>query len=276
MTARGLCTAEADVLQVIAAAHSVFCFVDYDGTLARLAPTPDAAKPLPGAAALLQALAAAPRTQVALVTGRTIANLRSLLDVPGIYYVGIHGLEIEFPDGIVEWSESVAVVRSVLPAIKQQIAQALGSRPGVLIEDKGLALAYHYRLASRADAAATREVVQTVAERTQRDGAPIAVMHGHEVAEIRSAFANKGRAVCQLLAAHAPAALAVYIGDDQTDEDAFRLLPPESITIRVGPATVPTAARYRVADPDEVLRLLRAIVEQRRGRELGSAPGLGG
>ncbi len=276
MTARPLCEDDAPVLQRIAAAPSTFCFVDYDGTLAPLARTPDAAKPPPGAAALLHALAVAPRTQVALVSGRTIADLRSLLNVPGIYYIGVHGLEIAAPNGSVHYPESAAVIRAVLPAIKQHIERSLGHRSGILIEDKGLALACHYRLATRADAADVRAVVARVVERAQRDGVAIAVMQGHEVVEIRSAVINKGTTVCKLLAAHAPSALAVYIGDDQTDEDAFRLLPPESITIRVGPATLPTAARYRVVDPGEVLRFLHAILARRRGPELTPAQGSGG
>ena len=265
MTAPWLHEVEASVLRRIAAAARVFCGLDYDGTLSPLAPTPDAAAPPAGTAALLQELATMPGLEIALVTGRTVADLRRFLDVPGIYYVGIHGLEMGLPNGTVELSESVAVTRWVVPAIKRQIEQALVNRPGVLIEDKGLALACHYRLASRADAAITRETVSSIAQDYRRRGARISLMHGHEVVEIRSAFANKGKTVCRLLARHAPAALAVYIGDDRTDEDAFKLLPPESVTIRVGPAREPTAARYRVENPDEVLRFLRAIMACRRG-----------
>lgn len=276
MTARWPREVAADVVGRIATAPNVFLFLDYDGTLAPLAPTPDAAQPLPATPALLQDLAAWRGTQVAVVTGRSVTDIRCLLDVPGIYYVGIHGLEIRLPNGTVELSESVAVVRSVLPAIKHRIERAVGHRPGILIEDKGLALAVHFRLAARADAAFARAAVATAAEPAQRQGAPIAVLHGHEVVEIRSALANKGKTVCQLLAAYAPAALAVYIGDDQTDEDAFRLLPPQAITIRVGPATMSTAARYCAASPHEVLRFLRAVLDQRHTQESAIASGCRG
>jgi len=270
MTARRLLEVEVDVVRRIARTESVCCLLDYDGTLAPLASTPNAAVPPPGTAALLEALATLPGIQVALVTGRTIDNIRRLIDVPGIYYVGIHGLEIRFPNGTVEMSERVARLRSVLPSIKQQIMQALGNRAGIFVEDKGLALACHYRLASRSDAADALQTVTSIAHGYQRLGAQVAVTQGHEVVEVRSAFANKGKTVCRLLA-HRPS-LAVYIGDDQTDEDAFRLLPPESVTIRVGPATMPTAARYRVEDPSEVLRFLRAIIEHRQGRSEYRAP----
>jgi trehalose 6-phosphate phosphatase len=273
-TGRWLREVEADVLRRIAAADCVFCFLDYDGTLSPLVSTPDQARPLPDTPAVLGALAESPGIRVALVTGRTVTEIRRLIDVPGIYYVGIHGLEICLPDGSLELSERVAVIRAALPPIKRQIEQALGNRPGILIEDKGLALACHYRLASRADAARARETVAAVARSYQRRGVQIAVRHGHEVIEIRSAFVNKGKTVCRLLGTRHPTALAVYVGDDQTDEDAFELLPPESITIRVGSTMAATAARYRVADPDEVLGFLRALVDSRRGLEKAAPPAL--
>lgn len=262
MTAVWLREVEDAVLQRIATAESVFCFLDYDGTLSVLAPTPEAATPLAGTAERLQALAALPGTQVALVSGRTIADMRRYLDLSGICYVGVHGLQIQFPNGVTQLSERAAVARSVLPAIKREIERALAGRPGILIEDKEIALACHYRLASRADAAIARQTVATVARSHQGHG--VLVTYGHEVVEIRPAFANKGTAVCQLLAAHGRSALAVYIGDDQTDEDAFTLLPAESITIRVGLASTPTAARYRIPEPDDVLRFLEVMMDSRR------------
>ena len=101
-----------------------------------------------------------------------------------------------------------------------------------------------------------------VARAYQRRGVKVTVTHGHEVIEIRPTDANKGRTVCALLAAYAPGALPVYIGDDRTDEDAFACLPPESITIRVG-ASVPSRARFRLAAPADVYSFLRALLDCR-------------
>jgi trehalose 6-phosphate phosphatase len=256
---------EAQVLRRIAAARHLFCFLDFDGTLAPIAPTPDAATPLPGTEDLLRHLARSPGVKIAVVTGRTVADIRTFVDVPGIYYVGIHGLEICLPNGSTDLSEGVAVVRTTLPSMKQQLEQAFNGRPGILIEDKGLALACHYRLAARADAAFALQTVDAVAQTYKRRGVKIAVTRGHEVVEIRPAYANKGKTVCRLLAAQGGSPLAVYIGDDQTDEDAFVLLPADAITIRVGEPPVRTAARYRVDGPTEVQRFLRALVACRNG-----------
>lgn len=265
MTAVWLHEVEAEVLRRVSAAERVFCFLDYDGTLAPLAQTPDEGAPLPGTVELLRQLAAAPGMRVALLTGRAIADLRRFVDIPDLYYVGIHGLEVRQPNEAVELSEGVAMVRAVLPAVKRQLQQALGARPGLLIEDKGLALACHYRLASSADAAAARHAATSVGQAYQRRGVQIAVRQGRDVVEIRPAYVSKAKTACELLAPPARPALPIYIGDDQSDEAAFALLPPAAITIRVGPATA-TAARYRIEEPSAVQRFLRAVLEHRRCR----------
>jgi trehalose 6-phosphate phosphatase len=271
-----LAVVEGQILRRLRAAERVFCFLDYDGTLAPLAPTPDRARPLAGTAGLLGALAAMRGTRVAVVSGRPIADLRRFLDVPGVYYVGLHGLEVCMPGGTTELTEDVARVEAVMPEIWTALEEALGGLPGVLIENKGTALACHYRLASATDALAVLHSVAAVVDAYDRKGVPIRITHGHEVAEIRPAGVNKGKTVCRLLAAYGPSALAVYIGDDQTDEDAFALLPPDSITIQVGRATVPTRARYRLEGLAEVRRFLEAMFEHgRRGERaaIGASEG---
>src|SRR5262249_39531289 len=154
-------------------------------------------------------------TQVALVTGRVVDDLRRFLDIPQIYYVGVHGAEIRFPDGAVQLAEGIDSVRAALEGIKQQLQDALATRPGILIEDKGVALSVHYRRAARADAGIARRFVAAQARDLQRRGVPITLVHGHQVAEIRPVQVNKGRAVCTILATAGDDALPIYIGDDQ-------------------------------------------------------------
>jgi trehalose 6-phosphate phosphatase len=233
---------EDEVLRRIATANELFVFLDYDGTLSRIAPTPAQAVPLPGTAELLRSLVAAPRVQVAIVSGRTIANVLHVLDVPGLYYVGVHGAEVRLPDGESEAVEATATVRSVLPGILRRLRERIADR-----------------LAAPADAAAAARAVSDLAYEYRRRGAPIEFMSGHAVAEIRPAYVSKGKTVCTLLATHGRGALSIYIGDDQTDEDAFRQLPANAITVRVGPPGEPTQARYRVETPDDVQRFLRAV-----------------
>ncbi len=262
---------ESRVFQRIAGAGRVFCFLDYDGTLSRLASTPDDATPLPGTAALLQELARTPGTQVAVISGRPVNNLRRFLNVPGIFYVGIHGLEIQLPNGEIDLAEGTAMLRSLLPGIKRSLQQSVGTRPGILLEDKGAALACHYRLASAPDAVTARQTVSNLARTYQRRGVRLSLTYGPEVAEIRPAYANKGKTVSALLTVHAPNALPIYIGDDRSDEDAFNQLPPHAVTIRVGNPDQPTRARYRVDDPEEVQRFVRAMLAVRMSGMAASA-----
>jgi len=257
------CEVGSEVLQYVAVAPHVFCCLDYDGTLAPLAPTSDRAVPLRGTSGLLERLATAPGMYVAVVTGRTIADVRRFLDVPGIYYIGVHGSEVRLLSGAMVTAPGVGPVRAILAEIRQQLHVALGGRPGLQLEDKGAALAIHYRRAPPADAAAARALIAHLVRECRQRGASIMLAYGHEVAEIRHASITKGTTVCALLAAQQPAALPVYIGDDRTDEDAFVLLPPHAVTIRVGAANAATAARYRVAGPQAVHGFLRAVLASR-------------
>lgn len=253
---------EAEVLRRIAAAPSLFCFLDYDGTLAPIAPTPDAAVPLPGTEQLLERLAQAPRTAVALVTGRPIAGLRRFVDIAGLYYIGIHGVEVQRPGEPVRELPGATEIRPLIPAMRKEIEKSIGEREGILLEDKGAAIACHYRLASRPDARAAREAVIGVVESYQSRGVPLTFIDGHEVTEIRPAGANKGEAVAALLTAYGPA-LALYIGDDRTDEEAFQRLPSDAITVRVGETQQETLAQYVVAGPAEVRKFLLGVLAAR-------------
>ncbi len=254
---------EKELVRRVAAADRVFCFLDYDGTLSPLAPTPDEAVALPGTSSIVRQLAATTGVQVALISGRTIADLRRFLDIPGIYYVGIHGLEIRLPNAETQVADGIESVRAAVPEIKGLLQRELGTRSGILIEDKGVALACHYRLAAPADAAAACKLLAAVAREQQGRDVPIALIYGQQVAELRPTQCDKGKATLRLLGAYGGTALPVYIGDDQTDEDAFAVLPPESVTIHVAPSDTPTRARFRVAEPRDVHRFLRAVLELR-------------
>lgn len=233
--------------------------LDYDGTLAPIAATPDQAAPLPGTASLLERLTDRPRTSLAIVTGRTIADVRRLLDLSQATYVGLHGAEIQHPGGPVEVDPAVTTLQRDLPRLKAQLEEALAGRHGVWIEDKGAALACHYRQASRVDAAEAQRIVAEIAATYRDRHGPIGLLHGHEISELRAAGIDKGRAVLTLLAAAPAAALPVYAGDDATDEDAFQRLPAAAITIRVAAAEVATHARYLARGPREIREWLEAF-----------------
>jgi trehalose-phosphatase len=260
--ARELEESDTDPWRRIDAAQALFCALDYDGTLAPIAPTPDAAVPYPGTATLLHGLGAAARIRVAIVSGRAIADVRRFLDLDGAFYIGIHGLEVRRPGGPVTDSTAGRRARAILPQLVARLRSEVGDRPGLLIEEKGAAVALHYRLAAAVDAQHGRDVITRLAEGLRAAGEPLDLLSGHEVVEVRPAGVDKGRTLCELLASDAPEALPLYIGDDRTDEDAFRALPPEAVTIRVGPAETETAAQYRLADPAAVHRFLEMLLRR--------------
>lgn len=248
-----------EMLRRLRAAPDLFCGLDYDGTLAPLAPTPEHASPYVGTAAVIRRLACRRGVRVAIVTGRPIADVRGFLDVSEAYYVGIHGLEIQRPGEPVEAAPAARRARALLPGVVEQLDALIVGRPGLLIEDKGAAVALHYRLANEADAAFGRGEFEAIVAELIARGEALEILTGHEVVEVRPAGIDKGRALCDLLSTEAPRALAVYIGDDQTDEDAFLALPQGSVTIRVGPADVETAAAYTIEGPAEVHDFLQAL-----------------
>lgn len=272
MTAAAVSSSTAGWAARLTASPRVFCFLDYDGTLAPIAPTPDEAVPLPGTKELVSALAAAPGTAVAIVTGRTIADVRRFLDVPTAYYVGVHGAENSPPGGTVTIAAETALVRDALVEIRAALRAAFATVPGILIEDKGVALACHYRRAARPDAQRLRTAVAALVDNQRRGGAPIDVIEGHQVVELRTPGINKGIAVCRLLAQTGPA-LAVYIGDDITDEEAFVRLPADAVTVRVGAPSIRTRGAYRVEDPAAAQRFLHEVLACRHRHSDAAAYG---
>lgn len=246
------------ITNAIVSAPRAWLFLDYDGTLAPIAPTPDEAVPLPGIVDILGRLAALRRLHVAIVTGRSIANVRRFIDLPGLHYVGLHGAERQTPGGTIVVAPGAAALREALPRLAHQLSVRLTGRLGILFEDKGAALACHYRLASRLDAVDAKRCVEEIAAEYRSVGGEVAVLHGHEVSELRPVGINKGVAVLDLITAR-PSDATVYAGDDVTDEDAFAQLPRDAITIRVAATDIDTAARYRAQSPAEIRSLLVSI-----------------
>ena len=220
--------------------------LDYDGTLAPIAATPEAARPHPEAVPLLLALAH--RHPVFLVTGRRLWDLEKLLPVRGLPAYGVHGMEHGVLFGRVE-----SLVPETALAWLEHVREGLPQLPGLRVEDKGTAIALHYRGAP--DEAAVRAALKDWA-RSLPEG--LEALWGKKVLEVRPRGFGKGR-VARTIAARHPERTPVVIGDDATDEEMFRAL-PEAITIKVGEG--PTAARYRLKDVDAVIAYLKQYLEQ--------------
>jgi len=247
--------------------HRVAAFLDYDGTLAPIAPRPELAT-LP--AATRHALAALARAcPVALISGRDRADVMRLVDLEGLFYVGSHGLDIEAPDGTAIHGDMARPFISDLAAATGALRREAAAIAGVLIEEKAFAVAVHYRLVDTQDVPSVRAAVERVAARFPR----LRVTGGKKVLELRPRVDwHKGTAVLALLDALSPDArglMPIYIGDDETDEDAFAAIKGRGLGVLVSTAPAPaTRADYRLRDPGEVRQFIEALTEMVR-----AAPG---
>jgi len=236
----------------------VYLMLDYDGTLAPISSTPEDAV-LPAAAkAALQCLASHDSRRLAIVSGRALADVRSMTGIEGIAYVGNHGWEILRPDGGREERRD-AHGEPLMEGLKAELRRALKRYRGVRFEDKGPAFTVHFRLVDRSVVPDLLGVFDEIVGA----GPAFHVGTGKMVREVRPLGPwNKGTAVRRLLdlesAEDDGGVIPLYIGDDDTDEDAFREIGGDGVTIRVG-GPAPTYAAYYLNDTGEVTKLLNIL-----------------
>ncbi|WP_420404445.1 trehalose-phosphatase [Nisaea sp.] len=223
-------------------------FVDFDGTLVDIAPRPEAIRVSDGLSELLCSVGAAADGALALVTGRSLADLDRHLALPEVAAAGVHGLELrggprpDTPD-----PEPRARVLARVRAAAEQLA---ARHAGLRVEDKGEAIAVHFRAAPDLGP----EVLRTLSGVVAGSGDLLTLLQGKMVVEVKPAAANKGAAVESFLS-ETPFAgrRPCFIGDDVTDEDGFRVCNARGgISIHVGPPHADTVARYRLASPSAV------------------------
>jgi trehalose 6-phosphate phosphatase len=217
---------------------------DYDGVLARLRDEPSAAVPEPGVAEALGRLAAVPGVTVALVSGRGVADLQATSGLSGPFrWIGSHGEEYDGP-----LSGELADRRD---ALAERLAPLVDGVPGARLEIKPASVAVHVRqVLDREAAAALLEDARSAVDSS------LTLKPGKDVLEVAVTDADKGTALRRLVA-DLGAAAAMYLGDDVTDEDGFRALRPDGLTVKIGEG--PTDARYSVADTAAALALLRRL-----------------
>ncbi|MBI4355152.1 MAG: trehalose-phosphatase [Candidatus Omnitrophica bacterium] len=239
-------------------ARRLLLMLDYDGVLTPLVRHPRIAR-LPAAhRRLLRQLSRQPGTTVGVLSGRKLSELRAMVGVRGLIYGGNHGLELTGPVGRFvhpEARRSAALIRQ----LARHLAQAVGTIPGAWVEPKTLSLSLHYRGVRPGQRARLQQLFYRVVGPLVRQRR-VRVTTGKRILEVRPPVAwDKGRALWWLLQRPSlRGAVPVFIGDDLTDEDAFRAIRRRGVGIRVGPV-LRTAARYRLRSPREVAELLRRL-----------------
>jgi trehalose 6-phosphate phosphatase len=238
-------------------------FLDFDGTLVEIASTPDAVVVAPELPALLSGLRDKLGGALAIVTGRPIVGIDGFLVGLGLDACGMHGLErrvggrISLPEGIAD----------ITPAIERLRAR-LRPHPGVIIEDKRVAVAVHWRTAPDAEADARAATDELAAEL----GPAYKIQDGKAVREIVPVSAGKGEGIRALMRAAPYAGRSpTFIGDDKTDEHGFEAVNDLGGTsVKIGPGD--TLARYRLPSPAALHDLMRSwLGEGLTGRDLPPA-----
>ncbi len=226
---------------------------DYDGTIAPIVDDPADAIPHREAIVALKLLASLPRTHVAVISGRSLADLADLTGLPGhVHLVGSHGSE--FDPGF--HSEMPPEAQSLRAQIEAELRGIVAGVEGLLLETKPASVALHYRMASAEDAAQALDAV------ARGPGAipGVHTKHGKMVVELCALEFNKGQAL-DTIRRRCSASAVVFFGDDVTDEDAFGLLREPDLGIKIGDGS--TRAIARVASTRDACRLLARLAERR-------------
>jgi trehalose-phosphatase len=232
-------------------------FLDYDGTLTPIVSRPEQAVLMDSTQAILRALAA--KIPVAILSGRELKDVRKRVAIDGIVYAGSHGFDIAGPRGLRRQE-----AREFLPALdaaEKELREKLAEIAGALIERKCFSIAAHYRNVNESDFPKLERDVSEVGTRHRK----LRRIDGKKVYELLPNIDwDKGKAVLWLLeklGLERPNAHPIYIGDDRTDEDAFRALEQRGVGILVSEQPRPTAASYSLRNPTEVERFLHELVE---------------
>lgn len=247
----------------------VMLFLDYDGTLTPIVDHPHRARLSSVRRKLLRDLARAEGVKTAIVSGRSLADLKERVGIPGLVYAGNHGLELEGPAVHFVHPEA-SEARKLLQEISRKLLGVFESFPGIFVEDKALSLSVHYRKLSGEKLPEARAIFQKCL--TPYIGASkILLRGGKKVWEIRPWTRwNKGTLVlwlvARILARSSERALPVYVGDDETDEDAFQAIRQKGIGIKVLEENGgPSAADYFVHSSQEVFDFLKRLIRIKKG-----------
>jgi trehalose 6-phosphate phosphatase len=243
----------APFLQTVAQASEAVLLVDYDGTLAPFQAARDQAYPYPGVTLALQEIVRNGHTRVVVISGRDASEVLPLLNIhPRPEVWGIHGLQRLRTDGTIE-----------MPCLDERTLRGLSDADRWLTylqlryvaEFKTGSIAIHWRGLSEIEAMDLRS-------RVMLGWRPIAEYSGLDLlqfdggVEIRASEADKGDAVRAFLSEIPPGTPAAYLGDDATDESAFRAIEGRGISVLVRPEWRPTAAQFWLKPPAELLDFL--------------------
>lgn len=233
-------------------------FLDFDGTLSPIVDRPGEARPLEGVPEVLEEIGKS--IPLAVISGRGAEDVKTRLGVEGIYVAGSHGMEIVDPGGREHQPEKVGAFLEILDEEERRLRERFVNREAVEIERKRFGVAVHYRRAPEEEEGIRNELQAIL--RRRKD---LKIGEGKKVLELQPDVDwDKGRALDFIFEELGrQGGLPIYIGDDVTDEDAFReIRRRDGVGILVAEEERPSAAKYRLRSPEEVRSFLKAFSER--------------
>ncbi|HTL47574.1 MAG TPA: trehalose-phosphatase [Verrucomicrobiae bacterium] len=245
----------------------IVLFLDYDGTLTPIVKNPKKARISREQRRLIRETSLEPFIEVAVVSGRELGDVKKRIGIPRLMVAGNHGLELEGPK--VRYVNSGAdALRPVMKDLARDLQKKLGNVPGLWIEDKKLTLSVHFRKVRAAEVAKIKKRFSEIFRQWRRRHR-IVLTEGKKVWEIRPAVSWDKACIVKWLLKRFKAGSGVapiYIGDDATDEAAFRTIRGNGLAVRVSKTSgKPTAARFRLKSPSEVYRFLERLKNIKAG-----------
>jgi len=237
-------------------------FLDVDGTLLEIAPRPELVRVPPELPKMLEQLARQRHGALALITGRTLADLDRLFQPWRGAAAGVHGAERRRMDGSIvaeQPTEPDRIAAAALDRMRPKLATLSDRWPGVWIEDKGRTVALHYRAVPERG----QEIRAAVTQVAQRESEALRPIAGKMVLELQPSHRHKGAAIAAFLT-EAPfrGRQPLFVGDDATDEDGFAEVNRRGgVSVRVGPRTSDSVAGHQLPSVADVLNWLAAAAE---------------
>lgn len=254
--------------ELLRAHKKIILLTDFDGTLTPIREHPDLAVLSEEARNVLLKFSRNRTFFLGIITGRSLRQIKKLVNIPGVLYAANHGIELEGP-GIRFSSSEAKKARCNLWHMYMRLFKSLRHIEGVYLEDKGYTISLHYRLVKKASdvefiTKTLDSIIKPYLERKM-----LFLTTGKMVYEIRPPVKwNKATTIQWLLTNYFPLefsgdALLVYLGDDQADIEVFTALDGKRLTIYVGTPSDTSAADYYVNSPDEVKTFLELLYTQK-------------
>jgi len=252
-------------------AQMIFLFLDYDGTLTPIQKKPDLALLSSSVRKTIKSLSSFPQMVLTIISGRALNEIQKLINLDKVNYVGNHGLEMKvrsFQDEILKAEQ----IREKMVSFCQKIKKRTQRFSGILVENKGLTLSLHYRLAKTEHLPELKKIVSSILFPFRRN---YELRDGKKVLEIRpKTKRNKGWAVNKIIRLYNAEGklypLYFYFGDDLTDEGAFQLINlRRGYSIMVDKEEKGSKAHYYLKDPKEVHHFLSWLKDRliQKGRK---------